>query len=318
MERLLNQLGNVITVVCGLSCTCVIVLFIGGGLVLRTAGMGLFTLLGDLVLGRTDTTPTRRTQAPLPRPTSGAALRTRSQSVDFDAALRQQGAAPMPMTIQAQSAAFPPQAQVPTQGFPGQTPSGYANTPLGYPPQTGGFGATLQEVPPRTAPTLPTAGTITPLQDNRVLQPQEMRAPAMPLPNQPYPNQPYPNQPYPNQPLGGAPVVPSLSGQAPVNPGYQPLAGGYQQQAAPADPNAFFPPPQGGIPRRASLSAGHDVSAGAMGMDDFDAANYPGLRNRRRRGAGQEIYDDTPLRDGEEREGGIGGIIGDLGNMIGL
>ena len=113
--------------------------------------------------------------------------------------------------------------------------------------------------------------------------------------------------------------MPSLSGQAPITPGYQPLGGGYQQQAAPGgDPNAFFPPPAG-IPRRASLSAARDVSGDMMGQAGFDAENYPGLRNRRRRGGGQEIYDDQALSDREDRgEGGIGGIVGDLGNILGL
>jgi len=323
MERLVNQLGNMVTVICGLSCACIVMLVFGGGFLLRTAGVGLFSMIGDLIVGRVDQTPANRTQAALPRPTSSAAIRTRAQSLDFDTAVRQQGGAPVPMTIQGQSAAFPAQAQ--SLGFPGQTPAlnpgypqqtqGYANT--GYNAQAAGYGPTLQDVPPMTAPGLPALGNIQPLQDNRLLGPQEMRAQAAPLPNQPYPAAPY-------QPLGGSPVVPSLSGQAPISPGYQSLGGSYQQQAAPGgvDPNAFFPPPSGGIPRRASLSGPRDVSANTMGMDDFNVESYPGLRNRRsgsgRRGAAQDVHDSMAGNDSGEREGGLGGVIGDLGNLLGL
>jgi hypothetical protein len=317
MERLFNQLGNMVTAICGLSCACIVVLVFGGGFLLRTAGVGLFSLLGDLIVGRVDRTPT--TRAALPRPTTGASLRTRAQSLDFDTAVRQQGGSPAPMTIQAQSAAFPTQPQAP--GFPGQAPAGYANTNAGYNAQPGynaqaaGYGPTLQNMPSLTTPGLPSAGSIQPLQDNRLMTPQEMRAQAAPLPNQPY------AAPY--QPLGGAPVVPSLSGQAPMTPGYQPLSGGYQQQAAPVDPNAFFPAPTGGIPRRASLSAPRDISTDTAGMDDFNAENYPGLRNRRgssagRRGAAQDVHDSMAGSDGGQREGGLGGVINDLGNILGL
>lgn len=335
MERIANQLGNAVTLICGLSCTCLVVLVFGGGILLRGAGVGLFSMLGDLIVGRVDNTSDRRTRAPLARPTTGAALRTQAQSLDFDAAVRQQGG--VPMTIQAQNAAYPPQVnmafpgqaqnaayppQAPNMAFPGQAPNagypqqGYSNTG-GYTAQTSGYGPTLQNMPPMSAPGLPAAGNIQPLYDNRGLAPQEMRAQAAPIPNQPYPNAPF--APLAGAPLSGGSGMPSLSGQAPITPGYQPLSGGYQQQAAGGvDPNAYFPPPAG-IPRRASLSAARDVSNDMMGQAGFDAENYPGLRNRRRRGAGQEIYDDQALTDREDRgDGGIGGIVGDLGNILGL
>jgi hypothetical protein len=100
-------------------------------------------------------------------------------------------------------------------------------------------------------------------------------------------------------------------------PGYQPLGSGYQSQAAPAnpDPNAFFPPPNTSLPRRASLSAPRDVSQNTMGQQGFDTENYPGLRNRS--GRRSSVADKRDTQDEPDRSG-IGGIINDLGNMIGM
>jgi hypothetical protein len=303
MERLLNQLGSAVTVLCAGSCACVVGLFIFGGLLIRFAGANLIPMVGDLLVGRADTSPekSKRTPAVLTRPAGGAVLKTQAQSLDFDEALRRQGGVP---TIQAQSAGYP-QAQAP---YPQQ---GYANT--AYTAQASApYSPALQNIPPMAAPQMP-ATNIQPLYDNRVLPGQPMQA-------QSAPNQPYPAAaPYP--PLQGAPMTPSLSGQMPTSPAYQPLSGGYQATGTPSlsqnvDPNAFFPAPTGGIPRRASLSAPRDVSMNTNTQPGFDTENYPGLRSRntRRRVEGQSTASDQD----QDTRGGIEGVIGNLGNFLGL
>src|SRR5690349_13388259 len=113
MQRLLDQLGNAAAVLCGLSCACVVGLFLFGGALLRGAFVGLIPMVTDLVVGRVDRTPERRSTAPLPRPTSGAVLKTQAQAFDFDEAVRRQAGVPM----QAQAAAYPQQAPYGQPGY---------------------------------------------------------------------------------------------------------------------------------------------------------------------------------------------------------
>ncbi|NJR12712.1 hypothetical protein HC776_02275, partial [bacterium] len=154
---------------------------------------------------------------PLPRPTSGAVLKTQAQSLDFDAALRQQGVAPM----QAQTAAYPPQRPTLQAGYGTPSlqgpPAGYGNT--GFTAQTApGYGPSLQSLPPAAPPQMPGAGGIQPLYDTRGALQAPFGAQSVPRSSQPYPAatpyappapfgaqaaQPYPTPP-PYAPLGGS------------------------------------------------------------------------------------------------------------------
>lgn len=301
MDRLLNQLGNLATLACGGACACIVALFIAGAIGLRWAGGSLIPLVGDLIVGRADRTPeTPRGTTGLSRPAGSAVLKTHAQSLDFDDALRRQGGVP----VQAQAAYGQP-----AFGAQAAPQAGFNAGPNAVP--------TLQSLLPGNANPMP-ATTIQPLYDSRL-------GPQQPFPAQAAPQAPYQAGPG-YAPLGG---VPSLSGQPPASPGFQPLGGyqqpltpglsqpGYQQPGALAqgvDPNAFFPPPSTALPRRASLSAPRDVSQDTLGQAGFNTENYPGLRSRRRRSQDQDLVDDQDQSD----RGGIGGIINDLGNMIGM
>ncbi len=289
MERLLSQLGNVAFVGCLLACTCIVLIFVVGVFIIRRGVSGLVPMVADLIIGRVDQTPEGRTPPTSGRP-AGAVLKAKAQSLDFDEALRRQGAPP---TILAQGA--PQQA-----AYPQQPSYGAQSAPA--------YNQGLQNIAPIGSPQL-SGGTIQPLYDNRV---QTSGNPSYPAPNMPS----LTGSPY--QPLGGG--YPQQAAPNPSYPAapYQPLGGGYQQQSAPsgsADPNAFFPTQTGGIPRRASLSAPRDVSGGAMGDAGFSTDNYPGLRNRPNRR--RDVIQDTRDTD-KGNEDGIGGVIGNMGNMLGL
>lgn len=319
MQRLLDSLGNFAVVLCGGACVCVVGLFIFGGMLIRFAGVSLVPLVGDLLVGRADRTPEKRTSPALTRPTSGAVLKSQAQSLDFDEALRRQGGASMqaqaapqgfaPQGFAQQGYPTQPQQGFVQQGYPTQPQQGYANT--GYGAQSAPYTPSLQSLPPATAPQVPTASGIQPLYDNRVLPQQPMQAPVQPslTPAQQYPTA----TPYGPPPSGVVPTMPSITGQPTP---YQPLSGGYQSQAAPStDPNAFFPPPNTSLPRRASLSAPREVSPNTMPQQDFNTENYPGLR--RSSGRRSSTADARDTKDEADRSG-IGGIINDLGNMIGM